>query len=401
MRRLAKLLRNERGNLAVAAALLAVPLGLVLGLSVDLTNAIFWKSRLQEIADTAALTAVESDRENEDAVKSAKDWALANGDFATNLIVDADITKTDSALREANVEISARMPTFFMGLAGIQTIDLHVKAMARKTAPDYCVYALDPESSGALTVTGAGGVSAQNCGIQVNSSSTTALRHVGGGKIAASKISVAGGYQGGGYSVKPIPNQPQLADPLIEIPEPVLPTGCDYNNEALADVSMPAGRTFCGSISFDGNATFSPGIYYFHNAVVGIGSDANLKGNGVTLFLDAGSSIIQSPGNGSVRLSAPKDGVYSGLAIFGSREKSDRIATISFSGNKNYSVNGTIYLPHHRLRMKGTHDLKTIVKSGWVVAWQILYSGDSSLSIDADRPFAAKGFPNAAVVLLR
>ncbi|RWB14362.1 MAG: hypothetical protein EOQ40_30515 [Mesorhizobium sp.] len=401
MRKLRDFLPEECGNFAVAAALMAVPLGLALGLSVDLTNAIFWKSRLQEIADTAALTAVETDGGNEDAIKAAKDWALANGAFATDVMVDADITRPDNALREANVAISARMPTFFMGLAGIQTIDLHAAAIARKTAPDYCVYVLDPDSSGALMVIGAGGVSAQNCGIQVNSSSATALRHIGNGKIAASKISVAGGYQGGGYSVKPNPNQPQLADPLIDIPEPILPSGCDYNNEALADVSMPAGRTLCGSISFDGDVTFSPGIHYFHNAVVGIGSGANLKGNGVTLFLDSGSSIIQSPGSGSVRLSAPKDGIYSGLAIFGSREESDAIATISLSGNKNYVVDGTIYLPHHRLRMKGTHDLKAIVKSGLVVAWQILYSGDSSVSIGAEGPFAAKGFRNAAVVLLR
>src|SRR5207247_3419500 len=120
-----------------------------------------------------------------------------------------------------------------------------------------------------------------------------------------------------------------------------------------------------------------------------------------TIFLYSGSSIIQSPGNGSVRLSAPTDGIYSGLAIFGSRGASDAVGTISLSGNKNYSVNGTIYLPHHRLRMKGTRDLKAIAKSGWIVAWQILFSGDSSVSIGVDGTSPAKGLRNPEVVLLR
>ncbi|MDX8527026.1 pilus assembly protein TadG-related protein [Mesorhizobium sp. MSK_1335] len=401
MRRLEELLRNKCGNFAVAAALMAVPLGLALGLSIDLTNTFFSRSRLQEIADAAALVGVESEAGNEEAVQAAKDWAIANSGSWTDIVVDADITKPDNGQREAVVKISARMPTFFVSLAGIQTIDLHAKATARKTAPDYCLYALDPNSSGALTVTGSGGVSAPDCGIQVNSSSERALKHVGNGRITASKISVVGAYQGGGFSVTPKTNQPQLVDPLADTPEPVLPSGCAYNNEVLADIQIPAGRTFCGSISFDGDVTLSPGIHYLHNAVVSIGSNAGLSGDGVTIFLDRGSSIIQSPGNGSVRLSAPTDGIYSGIAIFGSRRASDAVATLSFIGNKNYLVNGAIYLPHHRLRMKGTHDLKAIVKSGWVVAWQILYSGDSTVSIGADGAFSAKGLQNPEVVLLR
>lgn len=401
MPKLKELLLNRRGNFAVAAALMAVPLSLALGLGIDFTNAAFWKSRLQEVADSAALAAVETDEGNEEAVQAAKDWALGNGSFATNIVVDANITAPASVLREAEVEISAGMPTVFMSLAGIKTIELHVAATARKSAPDYCIYVLDPDSNGALMVTGSGGVSAPNCGIQVNSSDMNALRHVGTGKIVARKISVVGNYQGGGYSVTPKTNQPLLADPLVHIPEPVPPNGCDYNNQMLSDVTIPAGRVFCGSISFDGHVVLSPGVHYFHNAVVSIDSNADLKGDDVTIFLDSESSIIQSPGNGSVRLSAPKDGIYAGLAIFGSREVSGAIPTVSFSGNKNYAIDGTIYLPRHRIRMKGTHDLKLIAKTGWIVVWQFLHTGDSSMSLDIDGIPPPNGLGNSAIVLVR
>jgi hypothetical protein len=169
----------------------------------------------------------------------------------------------------------------------------------------------------------------------------------------------------------------------------------------LSDVTIPAGRVFCGSISFDGDVTLSPGVHYFHNAIVGIGSNVDLKGDGVTIFLDAGSSIVQSPGNGSVRLSAPKDGTYAGFSIFGSREVSDAIAKVSFSGNKNCLIDGTIYLPRHQIRMKGTHDLKLIAKTGWIVAWQFLHTGDSSMSLDINGAPPPKGLGNSAIVLFR
>ncbi|TIT24658.1 MAG: pilus assembly protein [Mesorhizobium sp.] len=401
MPKLKYLLLNRRGNFAVAAALMAVPLGLALGLSIDFTNAVVWKSKLQEIADSAAIAAVENHEANEQAVQVAKDWALANRSFVIDLAVDANISTPAYALREVVVEISARMPTLFMNLAGIQTIELHVAATARKSAPDYCIYALDPDSDGTMAVIGSGGVSVSNCGVQVNSSSANALRHVGTGKIVAGKISVVGDYQGGGYSVVPKTNQPLLADPLVDIPEPVPPRGCDYNNQILSGVTIPAGRVFCGSISFDGDVILSPGVHYFHKAVVSVDSNADLKGDEVTIYLDSGSSMIQSPGNGSVRLSAPKDGIYAGLAIFGSRELSDATPALSFSGNKNYRIDGTIYLPRHRIRMKGTHDFKLIAKIGWIVAWQFLHTGNSSVSLDISGTPPPNGLGNSAIVLFR
>ncbi|TKB31331.1 MAG: hypothetical protein E5W69_01975, partial [Mesorhizobium sp.] len=114
MPKLKYLLLNRRGNFAVAAALMAVPLGLALGLSIDFTNAVVWKSKLQEIADSAAIAAVENHEANEQAVQVAKDWALANRSFVIDLAVDANISTPAYALREVVVEISARMPTLFM-----------------------------------------------------------------------------------------------------------------------------------------------------------------------------------------------------------------------------------------------------------------------------------------------
>ncbi|MER8722424.1 pilus assembly protein TadG-related protein [Mesorhizobium sp. M0999] len=401
MRMLKDLLLDRSGNFAVAAALVALPLCLVLGVAVDLTSAVTWKSRLQELADSAALAAIESDGGDEEAVAAAKNIALGNGSFAVGAVVEVDITTPTPVSREAAVEIAATMPTDFMNLAGIQAISLHVTAKARKAPPEYCIYALDPDSTGALSVTGLGKVSVPNCGIQVNSSSPEALRHVGAGKIAATKVSVVGNYQGGGYSVSPKTNQPFLADPLVSTPEPVPPTGCDYSNQALSDVTIPAGRVFCGSIDFGGKIVLSPGVHYFHNAIVGISNNAKITGKEVTIFVDSKSSIIQAGGNGAMELSAPTSGVYTGIAIFGSRTALPLLPTISLAINKNYSVNGTIYSPMHHLKMKGTNDKKLATGLGWIVAWQFSYNGDSSVNLDGYSGTPPKGLGDAAIALLQ
>jgi hypothetical protein len=401
MQKLKDLLLDRRGNFAVAAALAALPLCLVLGVSVDLTNTLTWKSRLQELADSAALAAIESEGGDEEAILAAKNLALGNGSFAVGAVVEVDMTTPTPASREAAVEITAAMPTDFMSLAGIRSISLHVTAKARKAPPEYCIYALDPDSTGALSVTGLGKVSVPNCGIQVNSSSPKALRHVGAGKIAATKISVVGNYQGGGYSVSPKTNQPSLADPLVSTPEPVPPDGCDYSNQTLSDVTIPAGRVFCGSIEFGGKVVLSPGVHYFHNAIVGITNNAKITGKEVTIFVDSKSSIIQAGGNGAMELSAPTSGVYTGIAIFGSRTILTALPTISLATNKNYSINGTIYSPMHRLKMKGTSDKKLSTDLGWIVAWQFSYNGDSSVNLNGYSGTPPKGLGDAAIALLQ
>ena len=401
MRKLKDLLLDRRGNIAVAAALVALPLCLVLGVSIDLTNAVTFKSRLQELADSAALAAIESEGEDEEAILAAKNLALGNGSLDVGAVVEVDITTPTPVSREVAVDIAAAMPTQFMNLAGIRAISLHVTAKARKAPPEYCIYALDPDSTGALSVAGLGKVSVPNCGIQVNSSSPKALRHVGAGKIAATKISVVGNYQGGGYSVPPKTNQPSLADPLVSTPEPVPPIGCDYNNQMLSDVTIPAGRVFCGSIDFGGKVVLSPGVHYFHNAVVGIANNAKITGKEVTLFVDSKSSIIQAGGNGAMDLSAPTSGVYTGIAIFGSRTALAALPTISLATNKNYSINGTIYSPMHRLKMKGIYDKKLATDLGWIVAWQFSYNGDSSVNLNGYSGTPPKGLGDAAIVLLQ
>src|SRR5690606_37178551 len=101
------------------------------------------------IADAAALSAVA----NEETEDETKRWIRDSSSAASDALLEVEIAKLASGDRRAIVRISSEMPTLFMGLAGIETVRLRVTASARRTL-DYCVYALDPDSYGSLTVSG-------------------------------------------------------------------------------------------------------------------------------------------------------------------------------------------------------------------------------------------------------
>ncbi|MER9105642.1 Tad domain-containing protein [Mesorhizobium sp. M0510] len=370
-------------------------------MAVDFTAASNWRSRLQEVADSAALAAMGSEEGEEKTVQTAKSFVLSNGSFAAHLTVDVSIASSTPVSREVAVEIAAEIPTQFMSLVGLRTIEIKVKANARKAAPDYCIYALDPYSYGAMTVAGLGNLSMPNCGIQVNSSDPRALRHIGSGKIAATKISVVGNYEGGGYTANPKTNQPPLDDPLVSTPEPVLPSHCDYENQMLSDVEIPAGRVFCGSIIFSGKISLAPGTHYFNNAVVGFSNNCRLVGHEIIIYVSSRTSIIQAGGNGRLEITPPTSGIYSGIAIFGSRTAAPgELPIVSLAVNKNYSIKGTIYLPNHNLTLTGTVDRKLDAIFGFVVAWQVSYSGNSDLLSDGFTSKPPEGLGNSSIVLL-
>jgi hypothetical protein len=55
---------------------------------------------------------------------------------------------------------------------------------------------------------------------------------------------------------------------------------------------------------------------------------------------------------------------------------------IKLTGNKDYFVNGTIYLPEHYFHLYGSADLTVNAKSGYVIANQFYYQGNSSFTMD-------------------
>ena len=396
-----RFLRDERGNVALVTALMMPVLCGFGVLAIDTAHVQMNQKQLQTAADAAALAAAQSLGNAANARVAARQIAAGNMEAGLSPVVtDGDIQfgKWDSATRQFTevatginaVRVTAvrsrvranPVTTALASFIGIKFVDISASAIASGGAVPACVYALDPVTRETFLVSGAGRVSVPNCGIQVNSSSGTAVKQSGSGSINSKSISVVGGVAGSSnLSPAARTGAPALPDPLSSLPEPLIPSTCTFNNLAFnAARSFAGGTVFCGTIGFNADITFGPGIYYFKGAPVTAGSSAAITGDRIMLFFDD-ASTWDSTGSGVVTITAPDSGVYQGVAFFGTRQGA--MSTFKLRGSKDYNVFGTMYLPTQRLEFYGTLDLNVSARNGYVVARQFFYQGNSSFTFDS------------------
>lgn len=408
----------KRGSITVLVALMLPVLIGFAALALDVANFYVVKGRLQTAADAAALGAAQSISNPQAAQTVGVQLANLNVDAGYGPVTGvSDVvlgqynsgTKTFApSVQPYNaVQVTAtrnvmrgNAPTWFLAqLFGAKTLDMEVKAVAA-VSQGACMIALDPSSTQTFLASGLGKVMVPNCGIYVDSSDADALHQSGNGGISALDINVVGGYYtAGNYSPAPKSQRPYLVDPLASIPEPS-PGPCTYFNANInGNATIPSGSVICGSTSFrGGTVTFEPGIIYFVNAQVKLSSNVNVVGKDVTIYLD-GTTTWDSTGTGNVSLSAPSSGAYAGISIFGSR--TGPIDVMSFTGGKNYSILGTIYLPHDIIDIAGSADAQVSSQNGYVIAWRFSYHGNSIFVFDSFGMVMPAGLSAAAVGLVK
>ncbi|ACA18286.1 conserved hypothetical protein [Methylobacterium sp. 4-46] len=405
--------RDRAGQITVLASLLS-PVGLgVAALAIDLSTLQMVKQRLKVTADAASLAAVAVLPDTGTALSRALAIAADNagaGAGSVTTAADVQFGSYDSATRTftagatpANaVQVTASRSeargnpviTGFARALGWATPDLSASAVAVRFSPAYCFLVLDPSASGALSVSGTGRLSVPNCGVQVNSTSASAATTGNNSTAQARSFCITGGYSGSSFSPVPITRCLPAADPLADIPEPAPPTaGCYYNGlNTGSGMTLPSNVTYCGKITLNGNGNFNlqPGLYYFKNATVELLQNASLAGSGVTIFLDA-TSTLKFAASGTVNLKAPSTGPYRGLLIFQSRSASATTTSV-VRGSPDILLDGTIYLPSATLSMTGSGTVSDVAKSGYVIAGRVNYNGSVTFNFDVYSDVLPAGF---------
>lgn len=405
--------KDRSGQITVVAALLS-PVGLgVAAFAVDLATVRLVDNRLHTAADAAALAAVSVLPDTATARSRALEIAALNaGSNAGAVTTEADVqfgsydsgantfvasTTPGNAVRVTASRTSAKGNPILMAFAqvfGVASQDRSASAVAVKFSPAYCFLVLDPTASGALSVSGNGKLSVPNCGVQVNSTSTTAATVGNNSTAQARSFCVAGGYSGSSFKPTPVTKCAPAPDPLAALPEPSPPTpNCYYNGlNTGAGTTLPANVTYCGKITLNGNGNFSlqPGLYYFQNATVKLLQNASLTGSGVTIFLDA-NSTIEFSASGTVNLSAPSLGPYKGVLIFQSRDASATTTNL-VRGSPNIYMDGTLYMPSSTLSMTGSGTISDVAKTGYVIAGRVSYNGSVTFNFDAYSNVLPVGF---------
>lgn len=382
--------RDEAGVIFIIVGL-SVPL--IFGaaaISVDIGQLLYIQTELQTAADAAALAATDAFEDEDEAKSIAVTYAELNLPVADNGDVlnpddvilgnwDDDagtFTAGDTPTNAVQVTVRRAtengnpVPLYFARVIGIDFRDVEAAAIAFTSVTDdnFCILALDPDNSGAVTMNGTPALSMPNCGLAVASSDDSALVINGNGDLEASEICVAGGSSvGNNATVNPgvtdncssIPD-----DPLAELAAPAA-GACTETNFSVTgsnnNVTLEPG-TYCGGITMTGNnntITLESGDYIIDGGGISInGGTFQDDGNGGVFIYNTSSdgsdySEISFLGNGTVSLEAQTTGTYAGVLFFVDRD-ADAGTDVNVAGTASTALTGAIYAPEHNVSYAGT-----------------------------------------------
>lgn len=365
------LLRDERGQTMVITALCLTCFMGFLALAIDVGLLFNTRRKLQIAADAAATAAALQyiDTYNGSNQGTAQTAAIVAGNAAGQL-------NAGSASVSVHVNTNANSPSSHTGCTGTScfyeaiasqqnpTIFFNTFSSARggsangftvgaravagtPNSSNFCVY-LTNTSGTALTVQGNWSIDASNCGVYINSNSSTVEADTGKAAksgISATEIAIVG----------PVPNNVTIAPSSSPTVLQTLPLTIPFSNVSSPTIpgTCPAGGNLSGTVASGcysgtvniGSATLS-GLYIFTGNV---NINGAITGTNVTLAIMSGTLTIK-PGNSTLSLTAPTSGTYSGIAIY--QPLSNTNALNLQAGSSTGNLTGFIYAPGATLSMQ-------------------------------------------------
>ena len=293
------------------------------------------------------------------AMMGANQFLLANADEAsvksfteTNAMALAQVpsgrstTATATATRtEAQVQVAMQetVPTMMGKLLSLPTADIRVKASAKLVGSiRLCLLALDPAAAGALHLEKNAQVTADDCSAYSNSVSTKGLQAATGARLTTRSSCSAGGVDGAKANFTPSPTTdcPQIKDPLADRAAPSIGSCITLSplaviggllpplgtNTVSTTVTLDPG-TYCGGLKITGNAvvTLRPGIYVMKDGPLIVDKKASMSGQNVGFYFTGSKGGLRFDKDTTISLTAPKDGVMSGLLMFEERTVSNPV----------------------------------------------------------------------------
>jgi Flp pilus assembly protein TadG len=384
--------RDARGAVAITFALALLPLLGMVGAAVDYSRLSLARTTKQSVVDAAALAGAKAMWEKADQIASVAEAAAV---AAATAVVDGRLPgaqKTITAAlstRSVYVKVTQTETIIFGGFVGKETSTVWAESTAVFNPATYCVTLL--EASGTALQLNSGSRMNSNCGIQVNSTSSSAIMINSGSTLRSKATCVRGSVANNGGTITPAAKTgcPIIADPFASLPHPPNATNaCDHTNIV---VSTGESRTlnpgvYCTKFDVNGGTvTLNPGIYIIRDVPLVINQGGKVTGNDVMLFFAGQYGRLQLNSDSTLQISGRTSGTYQGMAMFQSRDA----ITLStpahqVNGNSGMKSTGTIYMPNGALHFNS--DGTTNLNSEWmvIVVRAMLLNSDANLIINTE-----------------
>ncbi|ESY85315.1 pilus assembly protein TadG-related protein [Mesorhizobium australicum] len=373
-----------RSRAANVATIFALTLPIVVGAAGFGVETSYWyynSLRLQATADAAAYAGALEQISGSDTptiVAAATQSAATNGLGVGTIVVNTPpASGPNTAKKAVEVIVGQKLNRMFTLIFTQTQVPEQARAVALITnASKACMLALDPTASQAALFSGNTSVKVTGCSVMANSIASDAIKLQGSAGLQADCLITAGGISLSNpvttVCAAPITQALPAADPFAGLPAPAASNPCQNANKSALGPG-----TYCNGLSLSGSVTLQPGVYVIQGGDFKVNANANIAGNGVLIYLAAGSRVSMN-GNATVNLSAATSGIYSGVLMYGDRTATGGQST--FNGTATSLLTGALYFPKQQVNYLGNFSGQNGCTQ--VVADMIQWSGNSTINQD-------------------
>lgn len=153
-----RFVKDPSGNFAMLMGLLAIPLCLAIGLSIDYTRYLTAKNHLQDVTDAAALAMAASVETDQEKLRTIGEQAIAAN--INNLrIKNVALKNVSFDNDQVSLDLGGDLPTTFMALGGFRTMPVETSALALRAVTGSVEVALVLDNTYSMSKTDDRGVS--------------------------------------------------------------------------------------------------------------------------------------------------------------------------------------------------------------------------------------------------
>ena len=343
------------------------------GIAVDYSLANQTRSKMQAVADAAALSAA---REFQMArADPAKISAVAKNFVRAELADVAVDTKIDPRALSVQVQLTRDVEPTISKVVWQGKIHLQVAATASMSGGmPLCLLALDQKAKGTVTLRKNARLTAPGCVVNSNSKNPSGLMSMDDAVLQAGVICSAGGKvktKNSNYAPEPLTDCPILPDPLATRQGPTNFT-CNHKGKIVEGGAVTlAPGVYCGGLVIrNAQVTLSPGIFIVKDGPLIVDGNAYLRGSNVALYMKGPGANLNFGVATTIDLTAPKDGPLTGILIFddptgaSAPELSGKHPKVDKSPREHQILSdnartllGTIYMPKGRLIVDATRPI--------------------------------------------
>jgi hypothetical protein len=388
--------RGERGNLVVITGLMAIPLSMIVVMTLEMVSLSSERARMQAAVDAAALAGARELAVAGGGARNASGFAESFAlnqvaDLAPRVTMDFTASQNERGFQVSGVGVRG---SFFGNLVPPGGFKIEVNAIAEAlNQQPLCVLALpdneeDEDESSGLSAVKNSMVQANNCLVHSNGSMTTKGR----GVVTAGTIQARHTAFGTGYTPAANTGALEVDDPFQgrTIKRNGVCSGAkdtDYNVSGNWESVLHAGvHNREVSVSGNGRLTLTAGDHYFCYGLT-VKDNGTLLGDDVVLIFDK-EGTFEAKQRSDISLIGRRTGDWAGFVIVTTRQNDEEMEISSSNVDK---LLGTIYLPNAELLINAAGAVAEDSKWSVVVAKDIILDKDARLVINTD--YAGSGVP--------